>query len=189
MATATKTSSRAASRAHQSVSASPTKRRKRSTRAKAVTAAFRQLSRFYASDAELGRAVGMSRETVRLWKRKPPSRPRVPLSEHIMQLWQLCLEAVPYMRSPNDVGRWTLTANPRLDGQAPVEVLLERGREGLAFLIQELADLTPRQQPATIELPTGDELRSALVDGIGEDAMSEVERMVAATLHRGRLVN
>jgi hypothetical protein len=144
-------------------------------------AAFGELGAFYARDADLGRALGVSAESVRAWKRRPPSRPRAKLRERIVRLLRLCLEAQPYMDDTLDVGRWTLTPNPRLEGHAPAVLVAERGEGGLRLVLAELVDLTPRRVGAKIELPAAGELRAALVDGLDDEALAELERMMADT--------
>jgi hypothetical protein len=153
-------------------------RRSRTPQARVALAAFRRLGAFYGSDADLGRALGMSAESIRAWRRKPPLRPRAELRERIVRLLRLCLETQPYMDDALDVGQWTLAPNPRLGGQTPAGLVLEHG-DGLRLVLAELVDLTSRREAAQIELPAGDELRAALADGLDDKALAEVERMIA----------
>jgi antitoxin Xre/MbcA/ParS-like protein len=152
-----------------------------SAHARFALTAFRQLNRFYAHHTELGDALGMSRESVRKWKRRPPLRPRSEVRDRVIRLLSLCSEARPYMEHPHDVGRWTTAPNPRLHGETPAQLLLTDGDDGLDRVVSELVDLTPRQKTADINLPTGEELRAALSQGVGDEVLAEVEEMMGDT--------
>lgn len=123
----------------------------------------------------------MSAESIRAWKRKPPLRPRAELRGRVVRLLCLCLEARPYLDGPRDVGQWALAPSPRLEDLAPAVLLVERGERGLRLVLAELVDLAPRRETAEVELPAGDELRTTLSAALDDEALAELDRMMADT--------
>jgi hypothetical protein len=136
---------------------------------------------FYGSLARLASALGTTRDTVRSWRIGPaPARPRVELLERAELLRMLCNAARRYMAADRQVGEWTLAPSPPLRGHSPAQVLASHGREGLQILLAELATVAPPRSAGPVEMPSLEQLRASLANGVGPEALERIGRIAAA---------
>ena len=181
---------------------------KRSPRARTVRSgqaehAVSELSIFYGSSlSRLASALGTTRDTVRSWGMgSAPARPRVELLERAALLLALCNAARRYMAADRQVGEWTLAptvedlfrdsvirddelrmmfscCHPRLAEEA--QVLARHGREGLRILLAELATVAPPRSAGPVEMPSLEQLRASLANGLGPEALERIEQIATA---------
>jgi hypothetical protein len=160
---------------------------KRSPRARTVRSgqaehAVSELSIFYGSSlSRLASALGTTRDTVRSWGMgSAPARPRVELLERAELLLALCNAARRYMAADRQVGEWTLAPSPPLRGHSPAQVLARHGREGLRILLAELATVAPPRSAGPVEMPSLEQLRASLANGLGPEALERIEQIATA---------
>ena len=158
----------------------PAKGRSRSVRSKQAQAIAVELRTYFRSIAQLAAALGTSRDTLRAWTAGTvPSRPRVELLDAAQSLLVLCRAARRYMPDDHQVGDWVTAPDPRLRGASPAKALRRYGRPGLDVLVSGLALIAPSRPTGPVELPPLDELRAALMTGIGPEAVERIEQMAA----------
>jgi hypothetical protein len=159
---------------------------KRPSRARTVRSgqaehAVSELSIFYGSLSLLASALGTTRDTVRSWGMgSAPARPRVELLERAELLLALCNAARRYMAADRQVGEWTLAPSPPLRGHSPAQVLARHGREGLRILLAELATVAPPRSAGPVEMPSLEQLRASLANGLSPEALERIEQIAAA---------
>ncbi len=159
---------------------------KRPSRARTVRSgqaehAVSELSIFYGSLSRLASALGTTRDTVRSWGMgSAPARPRVELLERAELLLALCNAARRYMAADRQVGEWTLAPSPPLRGHSPAQVLARHGRDGLRILLAELATVAPPRSAGPVEMPSLEQLRASLANGVGPEALERIEQIAAA---------
>jgi hypothetical protein len=161
---------------------------KRPSRARTVRSgqaehAVSELSIFYGSLSRLASALGTTRDTVRSWGMgSAPARPRVELLERAELLLALCNAARRYMAADRQVGEWTLVPSPPLCGHSPAQVLARHSREGLRILLAELATVAPPRSAGPVEMPSLEQLRASLANGVGPEALERIEQIAAVEL-------
>lgn len=155
--------------------------RARTVRSGQAEHAVSELSIFYGSLSRLASALGTTRDTVRSWGMgSAPARPRVELLERAELLLALCNAARRYMAADRQVGEWTLAPSPPLRGHSPAQVLARHGREGLRILLAELATVAPPRSAGPVEMPSLEQLRASLANGLGPEALERIEQIAAA---------
>jgi hypothetical protein len=153
-------------------------RTERSVRAAGVAA---ELRNYFRSATQLALALGTSRDTVRAWSAaRTPARPRVELLDAAELLLVLCRAARRYVADDLHVGDWVNAPDPRLRGASPAQALRRDGREGLEELLAGLALVAPPRPEGPVDLPSLEDLRTALVHGIGTEAARRIERIASA---------
>ncbi len=149
----------------------------RSARAKRVVG---ELRNYFRSATQLALALGTSRDTVRMWSAaRTPARPRVELLDAAELLLILCRAARRYVANDLDVGDWVSAPDPRLRGASPAQALRRNGREALQDLLAGLALVAPPRPDGPVDLPSLDDLRTALAHGIGTEAARRIERIAS----------
>lgn len=155
--------------------------RARTARSGQAAHAVSELLVFYGSLSRLASALGTTRDTVRSWSSGPaPARPRVELLERVMLLLALCNAARRYMAADRQVGEWTLAPSPPLRGYSPAQILVRHGREGLQILLAELATIAPPRSAGPVEMPSLEQLRSSLANGVGVEGLKRIEHIASA---------
>jgi hypothetical protein len=155
--------------------------RARTARSGRAEHAVSELSIFYGSLSRLARALGTTRDTVRSWGiGSAPARPRVELLERAELLLALCSAARRYMAADRQVGEWTLAPSPPLCGHSPAQILARHGREGLRVLLAELATVTPPRSAGPVDMPSLEQLRASLANGVGPEALERIEQIATA---------
>ena len=140
-----------------------------------LDSSFARLRSFYESDSDLADAVGFDRGTVRSWRTRVPVRPREDNRQTILCLLFVCVHAKPYLRHPHDVGRWTLTSLPTLVGDSPAELVRRLGKDGADQVVETIIDHVPGVELTPAVELDDDEVRHALVEGLGEKAVQQAE--------------
>ncbi|HWY90968.1 MAG TPA: hypothetical protein VNY31_09880 [Solirubrobacteraceae bacterium] len=84
------------------------------------------------------------------------------------------------MAADRQVGEWTLAPSPPLRGHSPAQVLASHGREGLQILLAELATVAPPRSAGPVEMPSLEQLRASLANGVGPEALERIGRIAAA---------
>jgi hypothetical protein len=84
------------------------------------------------------------------------------------------------MAADRQVGEWTLAPSPPLRGHSPAQVLDRHGREGLRILLAELATVAPPRSAGPVEMPSLEQLRASLANGLGPEALERIEQIAAA---------
>jgi hypothetical protein len=150
----------------------------RSQQAKRVVA---ELRIYFASSSQLARALGTSRDTLRAWNGShTPARPRVELLDAAQSLLALCRAVSRYVPDKTQVGQWLESPSPRLRGVSPVEVLRSHGHNGLDLLLADLAVTTPPRPTSPIDIPSLEDLRTALEMGIGTETVQRISHAADA---------
>jgi hypothetical protein len=153
-------------------------RTERSTRAEGVA---RELRNYFRSATQLASALGTSRDTVRAWSMaRTPARPRVELLDAAELLLVLCRAVRRCVANDLHVGDWVSAPDPRLRGVSPAQALRRDGREGLAELLVGLALVAPPRPEGPVDLPSLEDLRTALAHGIGTEAARRIEQIASA---------
>ncbi|HSZ69177.1 MAG TPA: hypothetical protein VK756_02335 [Solirubrobacteraceae bacterium] len=91
----------------------------------------------------------------------------------------LCRAARRYVADDLHVGDWVSAPDPRLRGASPAQALRRNGREGLEELLAGLALVAPPRPEWPVDLPSLDDLRTALAHGIGTKAARRIERIAS----------
>lgn len=97
-------------------------------------AGYRELRTFFSTASARARALGVKRDTIRVWDEGCASRVRATSQGRVALLLAVCTAVSKYMVTNQDVGRWMLSPQPSLRGQSPVEALLDLGDD----LIQQI---------------------------------------------------
>jgi hypothetical protein len=97
-----------------------------------------------------------------------------------MLLLALCNAARRYMAADRQVGEWTLAPSPPLRGYSPAQILVRHGREGLQILLAELATIAPPRSAGPVEMPSLEQLRSSLANGVGVEGLKRIEQIASA---------
>jgi hypothetical protein len=137
------------------------------------------LERYYGSVTELSAALDTTRDTVRMWLKSPPSKPREDLLLRAERLWLLGRAAQRYMVGVRYVGAWTLAPHIGLNGESPARVLVAEGDKGLERLLDDMAAYTPSRPD--LPLDADDELIwRGVQEMLGPEALAQVAKVLEA---------
>ena len=141
---------------------------------------LRELRPFYRSKARLVRALGWRPSTVDAWLKGDVARPRLEHRDQVRRLRELCRKAEAWAVEPQQVGDWTLEAQSTLADRAPSEVLRVLGEEGLDKLLRNFVKIAPRTPVGDPELPSAEQLRTALAQTLDSDTRTLINRAADA---------
>jgi len=130
---------------------------------------FKRLERFFASQSALARALGVRRDTIRVWQEGQATRLRQSSVARVNVVCAVAEEAAGYLPREKLVGEWLLAPHIGLGGASPAAFL---SSEPGAY--QKVLRLIAREaQPVSVgnvsDLPSIDELGLALA-GLPEPA-------------------
>lgn len=141
---------------------------------------FAKLVEFFPASAQLARALGVSRETVRSWKRGEASRVRRSSKLGVELLLRTCNEVLRYMPTPVAVGRWMLTEQPRFQGRRPVALLQEYGGPAFELIQRDIAENAPPVRSRRRRLPTVEQYLQGVEENVGPKAAERARRTAAS---------
>jgi hypothetical protein len=157
------------------------RRRARTVRSARAEGVVVELRGYFRSASQLASALGTSRDTLRAWSTPDaPARPRVELLDATELLLALCQATRRYVAADLKVGEWVNAPDPRLGGCSPAQALRRYGRDGLGVLLAGLAVVAPPRPAGPVELPSLEDLRTALARGMSAEDVQRIERIAAA---------
>jgi predicted transcriptional regulator len=140
---------------------------------------YHELRAFFPTASARAKALGMKRDTIRVWDEDRAGRLRASSQGRVALLLAVCTAVSKYMSSSKDVGRWMLSPQPSLRGQSPVDALRDLSDE----LVQQLRLVLDRLVSAngSHEPLTSDEweiIESELDPAVARQIRSAYERVV-----------
>ncbi len=104
---------------------------------------YDRLAEYFASVSDRAEALGVERDTIRVWDARGASRLRQCSRRRVSALLAVCRDLGAVMSEPVTVGRWLLTEQPGLMGARPTDVVLKLGAEGGRFVVSVAYGVAP----------------------------------------------
>ncbi len=98
-------------------------RSKRATVAVSCPPGFERLTRFFASQSALARAIGVHRDTIRAWEQGVPTRLRVASVARVRSVSAVAEEVARYLPDDGLVGEWLLSPQLALGGYSAAALI------------------------------------------------------------------
>lgn len=140
---------------------------------------YRELRAFFPTASARANALGMKRDTIRVWDEDRAARLRASSQGRVALLLAVCTAVSKYMPAPKDVGRWMLLPQPSLRGQSPVDALRDLGDElvkQLQLVLNHLVSPNGSHEPLTSD--DWEILESELDPAVARQIRSVYERVV-----------
>lgn len=84
---------------------------------------FERLERFFASQSELARALGVHRDTIRAWERGDPTRLRASSVARVRIMCAVAEQVARYLPNDDLVGKWMLAPQLALGGYSAAALI------------------------------------------------------------------
>jgi Flp pilus assembly protein TadG len=143
---------------------------------------YGEVRSYFATVSERARALGVQRQTIRVWDKAAASRLREESEERVQLLVTTARDIANLMGEPRAVGRWLLTEQPLLRGVSPANLLLSLGASGQEVVRQLAVGVSP-VNPA--DVPDGDAFWRALEAKLGEADVKQVKASVKRARESG----
>ena len=142
-------------------------------------AGYRELPAFFSTASARARALGVKRDTIRVWDEGRARRVRATSQGRVALLLAVCAAVSKYLVTTQDVGRWMLSPQPSLRGQSPVEALLDLGDDviqQIRFALDRLVSTNGSHEPLAND--DWEAIESELDPAVVRQIRSTYERVV-----------
>lgn len=140
---------------------------------------YRALRAFFPSASSRAQALGMKRDTIRVWDEGRASRLRASSQGRVALLLAVCVAVSKYTLTAQDVGRWMLSPQPSLRGRSPADALRDLGDEvvqQLRVVLDRLVSPNGSHEPLTSD--DWETIESELDPAVARQLRSAYERVV-----------
>jgi hypothetical protein len=141
---------------------------------------FTRLRNFFASQTAMATALGVQRDTIRVWERGRATRLRRALVQRVMVMSAVAEQVARYMPTDKSVGDWLLSPQPGLGGESPSALVRRRGVAAYEPILRVARVAEPVSVGDVSDLPTADELRAGVAAELGEEFAERIMELPEA---------